>query len=138
MFYQRPAVYVSRAVGKDPLWSDGDDELRAFPNGEEVWLVSKLGHPLDPHAIRSFEVDEQERDSRVHQHVAEASELPVAVVARKRERGFVEDPYETGKSSLVRDVWPAIGVSGSKKEQVGGLHERLVLSSEGVVDCDLF
>ena len=98
---ERHSVDVPGAVREDVVRPHLDDELRAFEAGQEHGIVVQGGRAVHPHAIGLLEVDEQQPDLGIHEHVAEAAEHPVAVVARECQGLVVDDPHEPGLASLV-------------------------------------
>src|SRR5215208_4491622 len=124
-------VDVARAVREDLLGADADDELRLGVVGHERVVLVDRRDAVQAQALPNLEVDEQQADVTVDEHVAHREIHAVAVVARERNRPFVEDADEAGLAALVRAVGPPVGVGGSNEDHVAALDERAVVLVDG-------
>src|SRR5437763_1725904 len=85
---------------------------------------------VDAQAVRSLEVDEQQRHRWVDEQIAEAAEHAVAVVARERELGYAGHANEAGCPALERAVGPPLAVGGSEEEHGAGFDKSAVFVAE--------
>jgi len=94
-------VDVARAVGEDALGAHAHHELRADELALQRVVVGDAREAVHAQAARPLEVDEQQRHRCVHQHVAEAAEHAVAVVAGEGQLVGGRDAHEAGVATLV-------------------------------------
>ena len=94
------------------------------------------GGGVDPHPVGLLEVHEQHADASVAGDVAHRQEHAVAVVARERQRGVVDDPHEAGGAALVRHRRVAAAVDRAEEEERPRRDERLRLVVEGGLHRD--
>jgi len=108
---------VTRAIGKNLRGSHAHDQLGAGKLLEQRVVELDESRSIHAQAARLLEVDEQQRNRRVHEHVAKAAEHAVAVVTRKCDFIDVGHPHEPRRATLVRAVgppWPS-AVAAKKK-----------------------
>ncbi len=120
-------VDVARAVREDLRRADADDELRLRPLRAERVVGIDRRDPVQPHPLSPLEVDEEQADVRVHEHVPRREVHAVAVVARERDRALVEHAHEAGLAALVRALRAPLLVGRGEEEHVPRLDERAVV-----------
>src|SRR3982751_4348280 len=79
---------------------------------------------------RLLEVEEQDRDGRVDEHVAQAPEHPVPVVTRERQLVSAGHADEARIAALVRTVGPAMFVGCREEEELAAGDELAILFGE--------
>jgi hypothetical protein len=126
-------VHVARTVGEDRVHSHAHDQLGADALRQQRIVLLDRRSPVHAQAPGAFEVDEQQADVRVDQHVAEALEHAVAVVTGEGQRVRVDHPHEAGAAALVRAVRASLGIGGGQEEQRSALDEGAIGIGEGVV-----
>jgi hypothetical protein len=110
-------VDVARAVREDARGAHAHDELRAGVAASGSGS-SSTSPAVRRAAARRLEVDEQQPDRGIGEHVAEAAELAVAVVARELELVGPVTRTKPGLPPLYEQSGRPVGVGGGQEEHV--------------------
>src|SRR6266545_2604111 len=131
---ERVLVDVARAVRKDLGGADPSDELGPRVFGQERIGILDGGDTIESHALPPLEVDEEQTNLGVDEHVSSRQVHPVPVVDREGDRVLVEDADETGLTSLVRALRLPLIVRCGDEEHVASLDEAAVVGVDAVAD----
>ena len=92
---------IARAIRKDHVYLDANDQLRADRVGEQWVITIDPGVAVDAQSLRgAMHCHEQQPDMRVDGKVADTLEHAVAVVVRKRKFRRSGDPDKSGAPPL--------------------------------------
>ena len=129
-FHHLHSMDVARAIRKNLRCTHAHDQLCAGKLLEQrIVELDKTGS-VHAQTARLLEVDKQQRNRWVHEHVAETAEHAVAVVTRKRDLIDVGHSDEPRCTAFVRAVWPPVAIGGCNEEQRSTLDERTILVGE--------
>jgi hypothetical protein len=123
-------VDVARAVRKDARRRDADDEHGPGILRAKRIVRDDLRRSVHTQPFRSFEIEKQQPDVRIHQHVAPRAVHPVAVVIRHGQCVLVQHMHEPGQAAFVRTVRTPLRIRRGDEEHRASLNERAVFIRE--------
>ena len=128
------AVDVARAVDENFRDLDPHDHLRAMECRQarlhQRVVAADRGLAVHAHAMRRFEIDEQQADLAVAGDVAHRQIHAVAVQAGEGERAAVDHLHEAGIAALVRHGRVATVVYCAEEEEIARFDEALVFGRD--------
>ena len=113
---------------------DADDELGLRVVSPERVVQVDARRSLQPHSVAPLEVDEQQPNVRIHEHVAGGQVHAVAVVVREDQCVGIQHADKARLAALVRARRSSLAVGGCKEEHVATLDEGTVTLADGVAD----
>src|SRR5713101_7692783 len=122
---------IARAIRKDHVHFDANDQLRSDRVGEQWVITIDPGVAVDTQSLRgTMHRNEQHPDMRVDGEVADTLEHAVAVVVRKCKFRRSGDPDKSGRATLEGAIRMSGRVGGRYEEIDAAFNKDLVVVSE--------
>src|SRR6476620_2476091 len=96
---------VARTIWVDPLCGNAHHELRFGIERDQLVVSVNRSRAIHANASLPLEVDEEQTDGSIGQHVPHGKIHPVAVVIWEGDGAIVDESHEPGIPTLVRAGW---------------------------------